>query len=81
MKRCFEDKLIIDGISYEDQGEYVNLIAARPNKVQSGPIKMEVRGRKKKTLCSNDSNSEFRPEIEIIHFYYLNIIVSNYELL
>ena len=50
--------MIIDGSSYNDQGEYVNLIAARPNKIQSGPIRMEVRGRNKKTLCSNDSNSE-----------------------
>ena len=48
MKRGFEDKLIIDGTSYNDQGEYVceavNLIAGRRNKVQSGPVKMEVRG-------------------------------------
>ena len=50
MKRGFEDKLIIDGTSYNDQGEYVceavNLIAGRRNKVQSGPVKMEVRGKR-----------------------------------
>ena len=49
MNRGFEDKLIIDGTSYKDQGEYiseaVNLIAARRNKVQSGPVKMEVLGK------------------------------------
>ena len=59
MKRGFEDKLIIDGTSYNDQGEYVceavNLIAGRRNKVQSGPVKMEVRGKK---ICYN-SNSEW----------------------
>ena len=48
MKRGFEDKLVIDGTSYNDQGEYVceavNVIAGRRNKVQSGPVKMEVRG-------------------------------------
>ena len=53
MKRGFEDKLIIDGTSYNDQGEYVceavNLIAGRRNKVQSGPVKMEVRGKNKKS--------------------------------
>ena len=49
MKRGFEDKLIIDGTSYNDQGEYVceavNMIAGRRNTVQSGPVKMEVRGK------------------------------------
>ena len=54
MKRGFEDKLIIDGTSYNDQGEYVceavNLIAGRRNKVQSGPVKMEVRGKNKRNL-------------------------------
>ena len=61
MKRGFEDKLIIDGTSYNDQGEYVceavNLIAGRRNKVQSGPVKMEVRGKNKKfamTLTLNE---------------------------
>ena len=48
VKRGFEDKLIIDGTSYNDQGEYVceavNMIAGRRNTVQSGPVKMEVRG-------------------------------------
>ena len=52
MKRGFEDKLIIDGTSYNDQGEYVceavNLIAGRRNKVQSVPAKLEVRGKNKK---------------------------------
>ena len=47
MNRGFEDKLIIDGTSYKDQGEYVNLIAGRRNQVQSGPIKIEVRGKTK----------------------------------
>ena len=40
--------MIIDGISYEDQGEYVNLIAGRRNKVQNEPVKMKVRGKNKK---------------------------------
>ena len=46
MKRGFEDKLILDGTSHNDQGEYFNLIAGRRSKVPSGSVKMEVRGKK-----------------------------------
>ena len=49
VKRGFDDKLIIDGTSYNDQGEYVceavNVIDTRINPVQSGPIRIEVRGK------------------------------------
>ena len=49
VKRGFDDKLIIDGTSYNDQGEYVceavNMIDKRRKEVQSGPIRMEVRGK------------------------------------
>ena len=54
--------MIIDGTSYKDQGEYisevVNLIAGRRSKVQSVPAKLEVRGKNKKIVCWNNSNSQ-----------------------
>ena len=50
--------MIIDGTSYNDQGEYVceavNVIAGRRNTVQSGPVKMEVRGKAKKMNIKRD---------------------------
>ena len=59
VKRGFEDKLVIDGTSYVDQGEYVceavNMIAGRRESVQSGSVRIEVRGNCSITTFSNNS--------------------------